>query len=217
MSTVAVMSQVRYEPIDANHPVITARTGPLGAYGAAKVAIEAFAYAYEQSFGVDFRVIRPSALYGFGMSWAASNYVKQIIEPALQGQDVHLDSGGDVPRDYVHVADLAQLVLSVLRGPDDADRIFFAGTGQPLSTGGDVGKIVSELAPESQVVVGNGWTDEDRVEARIRGVIDVQTNLEQLGWRPQFVDLRSGLREYAERFRDFQRAGGVPSAIPATL
>lgn len=75
----------RYEPIDADHPTITARVGPLGAYGAAKVAAEAFAFAYNQSFGLDTRIVRPSALYGFGMSWFAPNYIKQIVEPGGAG------------------------------------------------------------------------------------------------------------------------------------
>src|SRR5262245_44576679 len=121
-SSVAVLGEKRYEPIDANHPTIAARVGPLGAYGAAKVAAEAFAYSYRQSFGLDTRVVRPSALYGFGMSWYAPNYVKNIVEPAVLGQPVRLRSGGPVPRSYINAADMASLVSNVLSGPDDADR-----------------------------------------------------------------------------------------------
>jgi nucleoside-diphosphate-sugar epimerase len=48
-STIAAIGRRLYEPIDGNHPTITARDA-LGAYSAAKVAAEAFAFAYNQSF-----------------------------------------------------------------------------------------------------------------------------------------------------------------------
>src|SRR5262249_15348812 len=41
-STIAVVGRVLYEPVDANHPVLSARDGPLGAYSAAKASGEAF-------------------------------------------------------------------------------------------------------------------------------------------------------------------------------
>ena len=109
-STIGVIGRVLYEPVDANHPVLTARDGPLGAYGAAKAAAEMFCLAYTQNFGLDTRIVRPSALYGFGMSWFAPNYIKNIVEPALEGEPVRLKTGGQVPRDYTHAADLASLV-----------------------------------------------------------------------------------------------------------
>ena len=140
-STIGVIPQVKYEPIDAAHPVVLPRHGPRGAYSVAKLCGEGFCFAYEQSFGLDVRVIRPSALYGFGMSALAPNYMKQIVEPAVRGEPVRLPTGGPVPRDYVHVLDVASLVAAVLEGADDADRIYYGATGEPLRTGGDVGSI----------------------------------------------------------------------------
>jgi len=43
MSSIGVLSSIRYQPIDANHPVLLAREGPgSGAYGAAKAGIASF-------------------------------------------------------------------------------------------------------------------------------------------------------------------------------
>lgn len=213
-STVAVHGEKKYEPIDADHPTIAARTGPLGPYGAAKVAVEAFAYAYHQSFGLDTRVVRPSALYGFGMSWAAPNYVKNIVEPAVQGQPVRLRSGGAMPRAYIHAADLAALVAAILRGPDDADRVFYAATGRPLNTGGDVGRIVRELIPGADVEIAEALTEHDQAELAFRGVLSIDHARAQLGYEPRFTDLRDGIADYIERFRAYLAAGGQPSAPP---
>ena len=120
-----------------------------------------FCLAYTQSFGLDTRIVRPSALYGFGMSWFAPNYMKNIVEPALQGEPVRLRTGGQVPRDYTHAADLASLVVAILEGQSDADRIFYGATGEPLQTASTVGAIVRDLIPGSVIEIGNEWTDVD--------------------------------------------------------
>jgi len=216
-STIAVHGKLIYEPIDGDHPTVTGTAGPLGAYSAAKLSCEAFGYAYQQSFGLDVRIIRPSALYGFGMSWFAPNYVKQIVEPAVHGDTVSLHGGGSVPRDYTNVVDVAGLVAALLRGPDDADRIFYAASGQPLQTGSDVGRIVSELIPGSEITVGDEMTDVDRAELAFRGQISIDNARTQLGFQPQFADLRTGLADYIQRYRDFLDGGGAPTPRPPSL
>jgi nucleoside-diphosphate-sugar epimerase len=216
-STIAVIGKKMYEPIDANHPTITARVGPLGAYSAAKVAAEAFAFAYNQSFGLDTRIVRPSALYGFGMSWFAPNYIKQIVEPAVLGEPVRLPSGGQVPRDYAHVSDLATLTAALLEAPDDSDRIFFGATGQPLRTGGDVGRIVRELVPGSVVEIGDSWTKVDRAELPFRGQISIANAEQQLGWKPRYARLEDGIGEYVERLHAYRAAGGTLTPRPSLV
>jgi nucleoside-diphosphate-sugar epimerase len=215
LSTIGVHGKKVYEPIDGDHPTVTGRDGPLGAYSAAKLAGEAFAYAYNQAFDLDIRIVRPSALYGFGMSWFAPNYVKNILEPAVLGERVRLSAGGRVPRDYAHVADLASLVSAVLAGPEDADRIFYAATGLPLRTGGDVARIVRELVPGADVEVADEWTESDAAELRFRGQISIANGREQLGWTPRFAELEHGIADYVARFHAYLEAGGVPTPRPA--
>jgi nucleoside-diphosphate-sugar epimerase len=218
-SSVAVHGQKLYEPIDVNHPTIMARIGPLGAYGAAKVAAEAFSYAYRDNFGLDTRVIRPSALYGFGMSWFAPNYVKNIVEPAILGEPVRLASGGPVPRSYIHAADVALLTSLVVSGPgpDHADHLFYAATDGPLRTGGDVARIVREQIPGADVEVADAMTESDKHELPFRGVISIDNARRQLGYEPRFMRLEDGIADYIERFRGFLAAGHTPMARPQTM
>ena len=213
-SSIAAIGRKMYEPIDADHPTITSRAGPLGSYGAAKVASEAFAFAYNHSFGLDTRIIRPSALYGFGMSWFAPNYIKQIVEPAVLGQPVRLAAGGQVPRDYVHIHDLATLTAAVIEGPDDADRIFFAATGEPLRTCGDVGRIVSGIVENADIEIGEAWTEVDRSELPFRGQISIINAKQQLGWSPRYAQLEAGVAAYVERLRQYLGEGGTLTPRP---
>jgi nucleoside-diphosphate-sugar epimerase len=217
LSTIAAIGKKIYEPIDGDHPTITARTGPLGAYGAGKVAAECFAFAYNQSFGLDTRIVRPSALYGFGMTWFAPNYIKQIVEPAVLGEPVRLPAGGQVPRDYIHVADLATLVAAIFEGPEGADHIFFAATGQPLRTGGDVGRVVREIVKGATVEIGDAWTEVDRTELPFRGQISIANARQQLGWSPRYEFIEDGVAEYVERIRAYLAYGGKLAPRPQLL
>jgi nucleoside-diphosphate-sugar epimerase len=203
-SSIGVLPPRRYEPIDVNHPVIVARSGPgTGSYGAAKASGELFAYAYNQAYDLDIRIIRPSAVYGFGMPWHSANNIKELVEPAVRGEPAELASGGTLPRDYTHVRDVADLTVAVLNAGDDTDKVFYAATGQALADANDVARIIMDLVPGSSISVSNVSTPLDDMEASFRGILSIANAREQLGWTPKFADLREGIAEYISRYRDF--------------
>jgi nucleoside-diphosphate-sugar epimerase len=208
ISSIGVLPSIRYQPIDADHPVLLAREGPgSGAYGAAKASGELFAFAYQRAYGLDVRIVRPSAVYGFGMQWHSANYMKQFVEPAVRGEVVRVPSGGRLPRDYTHVIDVASLTVAVLDCPDAADRIFFAATGGPLITAAQAAKLVEELIPGSSIEVADVMTPEDEMEASFRGVISIENARRQLGWEARYASVREGVRQYIDAYREFLAAG----------
>jgi nucleoside-diphosphate-sugar epimerase len=211
-SSIGVLPPIQYEPIDAAHPVILPRDGPgSGAYGAAKAAGELFGFAYQKASGLDVRVIRPSAVYGFGMQWHSANYMKEFVEPAVRGVRVKVQSGGRLPRDYTHVVDVASLTARVVDCAEDADRIFYAATGRPLIKAAEAAKLVAELVPGSSIEVADAMTAEDEVEASFRGVISIENAKQQLGWTPRYASLRDGVSEYIETYRSFLASVGAGS------
>jgi nucleoside-diphosphate-sugar epimerase len=204
ISSIGVLPTIQYEPIDAAHPIMLAREGPgSGAYGAAKASGELFAFAYQRAYGLDVRIVRPSAVYGFGMRWHSSNYMKEFVEPAVRGEAVRVRSGGRLPRDYTHVHDVAALTVRVIDCAEDADRIFYAATGQPLVTAAQAARLVAELIPGSSIEVSDAMTPDDEVEASFRGLISIENAKAQLGWAPRFATLREGVQEYISRYRAF--------------
>jgi nucleoside-diphosphate-sugar epimerase len=209
MSSIGVLpAPKQYEPIDAAHPIVLARSGPgSGAYGASKVSGEVFGFAYQQAYGLDVRIIRPSAPYGFGMQWHSANYMKQFVEPAVRGEAVRLASGGRLPRDYTHVLDVAELTVRVIDCDGDADRVFYAATGGPLVTAAQAAGLVAELVPGSSIEIGDAMTPDDEAEASFRGVLSVENARTQLGWTPRFATLRDGIAEYIASYRSFLGAG----------
>jgi nucleoside-diphosphate-sugar epimerase len=208
LSSIGVLPPRQYEPIDVNHPLILARHGPgSGSYGAAKAAGELFAYAYNQAHDLDIRIVRPSAVYGFGMPWHSSNKMKELVEPAVRGEPAELVSGGTLPRDFTHVEDVAALTVAVLNAADDTDKVFYAATGGALADANDVAAIIMDLIPGSHITVSNVSTPLDDMEASFRGILSIANAREQLGWKPKFASLRDGISDYISRYREFIHSG----------
>jgi nucleoside-diphosphate-sugar epimerase len=204
ISSIGVLPAIQYQPIDAAHPILLPRQGPgSGAYGAAKASGELFAFAFQQAYGIDVRIVRPSAVYGLGMQWHSSNYMKEFVEPAVRGEQVRVPSGGRLPRDYTHVLDVASLTVRVVDCDEGADRIFYAATGRPLVTAAQAAELVEGLVPGSSVEVSDVMTPEDEVEASFRGVISIENARRQLGWEPRYASLREGIRQYIDAYRSF--------------
>ncbi|QEH35174.1 CDP-paratose 2-epimerase [Aquisphaera giovannonii] len=206
-SSIGVLPGIREEPVTASHPVICGDEGPgSGFYGASKVAVEAFAYGYRQAFGVDFAVLRPSAVYGLGMQHPI--FIKPMVEDAVDGRPTRFATGRDFPRDYTHVEDVAALALLALDAPADAlrDRVFYAATGRPLRTAGELAEVVRGLVPGADIEIGPGLSDADRLEVRYRGVLDISNAREQLGYAPRFGRLEDGVRQYVDEYRRYREA-----------
>lgn len=205
ISSIGVLPTVQYEPIDVNHPLILAREGPgSGFYGAAKVASEAFGFCYKDAFGVDFRVIRPSAPYGFAMGWPM--FVKPMVENAVRGRPVRFATGGPFPRSYTHIEDVASLTVAILDAPDDADRVFYGAHGGPLTRASEVAAIVRELIPDADIEIGDSLSEDDQYEINFRAPLSVENARRQLGWLPRYLEMRDGIAEYIDRYRDFLAA-----------
>ena len=207
-SSIGALPGIRYQPVDASHPVICNDEGPgSGFYGASKVAVEAFAYGYRSAFGTDFIVLRPSAVYGFGQQHPI--FVKPMVEDAVHGRPTRFAQGRDFPRDYTHVEDVADLAVRALDAPAESvrDRVFYAATGQPLRTAGEVADIVRRLIPTAAIEIGPGLSEADRLEIRYRGMLSIAAAAAQLGYTPRFARLEDGIADYIRVYRQYVAEG----------
>ena len=203
-SSIGVLPGIRYHPVDANHPVFLSTEGPGSSfYGATKVAGEALCWAYNQSFGVDFITLRPSAVYGFGMQWGI--FIKPMVENSVRGLPTRFEKGREFPRDYTHASDVAQLALKAMDIPADKvhDRVFYAATGRPLVMAGEVAEIVRNLVPGADIEIGSGLSEADMLEIRFRGVLSIENARQQLGYDPEFGDIAKGVADYIETYRQY--------------
>ncbi len=204
LSSIAVLPGIQYEPVDVNHPVFLANEGPGASfYAAAKVASEAFCWAYHQSYGVDFIILRPSAVYGFGMRYPI--FIKPMVENSVRGLPTRFEKGREFPRDYTHAADVAQAAVKAMDIPADKvqDRVFYVATGRPLVTAGELAEIIKRQIPGADIEIGSGLSEADLIEIRYRGVLSIDNAREQLGYEPQFADIEKGVANYIELYRQY--------------
>lgn len=202
-SSIGVIPGVAYEPIDAKHPVFLADRGPgTDFYGCSKVAAEALCFAYQQTHGIEFRTIRPSAVYGVGMTpWVGP--IKQMVEGSVRGEKLRFEFGGKHPRDYTHAADIGGLVVAMLEAPEDADRIFYGATGRPLVTTSEVARIVTELVAGADIEIGEELAETEKPIVGLRGRLSIDNAREQLGWEPRYGSVRDGIQRYVDDYRAF--------------
>ena len=202
LSSIAVLPGIQYQPVDTRHPLFLPDEGPGASfYAAAKVASEAFCWAYHQSYGLDPIILRPSAVYGFGMRYPI--FIKPMVENSVRGLPTRFAQGREFPRDYTHALDVAQAVVKAVDVPAEKvkDRVFFAATGQPLVTAGRVAEVVKKLIPGADIEIGSGLSQNDLIEIRYRGVLSIENARQQLGYEPQFGDIEQGVANYVEAYR----------------
>lgn len=102
---------------------------PTSPYGAAKLAAEAYCYAYHRSYGVDVRVARLFSVYGVGMRrFAIHDLIRKIQRNP--GELEVLGDGMQV-RDYLYVEDAVRGLITVAsRGAAGED--YNVASGEPV-------------------------------------------------------------------------------------
>ncbi len=103
---------------------------PKGFYSITKRAAEQLLISYCQTFGIHWRILRLSNVYGPGdrSVSARRNAMQYLVNRMRNGEEVGLYHDGEFTRDYLHVDDAARaLELCVTRGP--LDSIINVGSG----------------------------------------------------------------------------------------
>jgi len=108
---------------------------PSSPYAASKAAADLLVQCYGHSFGVPYRIVRPSNLYGL------RQYPEKLIPKAVRhlglGRPIPIHEGGNARRSWLHVEDCAEAILSVLQ---------YGGNGETYNVGGNTEASVKEIA-----------------------------------------------------------------------
>ena len=192
-------------PRDAEQPIReeSLLTGPLEKtnewYAIAKIAGIKLCQAYRQEQGLDFISAQPTNLYGPGDNYdlETSHVLPALIRKAHEAKLNNADSltiwgSGKPLREFLHVDDLAEAVVFLLRNYSDALPVNI-GSGEELSIAN-----VAHLVCETVGFEGPLSFDRSRPDGTPRKLADL-TRLHGLGWdnaRP----LRVGLKQTYESF-----------------
>jgi nucleoside-diphosphate-sugar epimerase len=201
LSSIAVYTAAEYEPMDEDHPVHKSDQAPsLATYSSSKLASESVGMTYWGLYGLDFIVLRLSAVYGFGMRYPI--YVKPMVENSLIGAATRFDKGGDMKRDYTYVEDVVAGTLLALDCTKSLEhRIFNLSTGLPLVKASEVAKVVRECLPDSSIEIGSGLSELEETEVK-RGQLSIEKARKELGLEPGYP-ITEGIKDYIQVYRQF--------------
>jgi len=181
-------------------------------YAVAKIAGIKLCESYNRQYGVDYRSVMPTNLYGPNDNFHPDNshvvpaMLRRFHEAALHGDNAVVVWGTGTPkREFLHVDDMAAASLFVL----ELDQASYQANTEPMlshinvGTGTDV--TIRKLAETIAKVTGfNGEIvfDTDKPDGTPRKLMDV-SRLAKLGWRST-IKLEDGLREAYQWFLDHQ-------------
>jgi len=177
-------------------------------YAIAKIAGIKLCESYNRQYGVDYRSVMPTNLYGLGDNYHPENshvipaLIRRFHEAKIaSAPSVSIWGTGTPKREFLYVDDMAAASIYVM----NLDKNIYDAQTQPMQSHINVGYgedvTIRELAQTVGQVVGYKGEivfDISKPDGTPRKWMD-SSRLKALGWKPQ-VDLQSGL---AKAYEDF--------------
>lgn len=182
-SSVAVYSPNEPSPVREE-----ATTNPGSVYGATKVLSEFYGLHYNKFFGVDFRALRFTTVYGLGKFGGATGICSLLIEKSALGQPVKVDAAEAVT-DWLYIKDAVNSLLLARKVDNPKQRIYNIGGGTYSVR--EVVDIVKKFVPHANI----------ELEAKRLFLwpasYDCAKAQEKLGYKPLF-DIKNGIKDFIE-------------------
>jgi GDP-L-fucose synthase len=179
-------------------------------YAIAKIAGIKLCESYNRQYGVDYRSLMPTNLYGPGDNFHPENshvipaLMRRIHEAKLAGAAEVLIWGSGTPcREFLHVDDMAAASVAVMNLPAETLADHTEPMLSHINVGTGVDCTIRELAETLCIVVGYQGSlafDSSKPDGAPRKLLDV-SRLKKLGWNAE-IGLEEGLAETYRWFID---------------
>lgn len=170
-------------------------------YAVAKIAGIKLCESYNRQYGVDYRSVMPTNLYGPGDNFHPENshvlpaLLRRFHEAAQSGtQSVTIWGSGAPRREFLHVDDMAAASLFV----HDLDQPTYAANTDPMLSHINVGSGVdisilelAQLVAKVTGFTGEILTDPSKPDGTMRKLMDV-SRLQRMGWQSS-ISLEAGV------------------------
>jgi GDP-L-fucose synthase len=181
-------------------------------YAIAKIAGIKLCESYYRQYGVDFRAVMPTNLYG---PWDNFNPEHSHVVPGLMfrlhqavqsnAASVDIWGSGQVRREFLHVDDLATAVWQVMQQSPAAYQRLTSERQRYINIGCGEDLRISDLATLLAQVVGYQGElrfDAGKPEGTPQKLLDI-SKIQALGWQPA-ISLQQGLTETYQWFLQHQ-------------
>ena len=181
-------------------------------YAIAKIAGIKLCESYNRQYGVDYRSVMPTNLYGPGDNFHPENshvlpaLIRRFHEAAQNGtEEVVIWGSGKPMREFLHVDDMAEASLFVL----DLDKGIYDANTEPMlshinvGTGTDITILdLAKLVAKVTGYEGKISNDPSKPDGTMKKLMDV-SRLDKMGWKAR-VGLEEGVAETYQWFLENQ-------------
>ncbi len=184
-------------PANEDHP-----KRPKDIYGGTKLCGEILTQSYSRRFGIEYAIVRPSAVYG---PTDVNRRVSQIfLEEALKGEPLTLHDGYETKLDFTYIKDVVQGFILVATSLQAKNEVFNITRGE----GRSLMEYVEELRkyfPDLRIKNIDKPVDMFRPK---RGALDISKARSLLGYSPEY-SLKDGVQKYVQFMRQMEQDGSV--------
>lgn len=185
-----VYGNPKTNPITEDHP-----TEPVSSYGITKLAVEKYVAMYANLFDLQYRIGRPSNVYGEGQRLnIGQGVIGVFLDRALEGKPIEIWGDGTTKRDYIYVEDLVKGILKLLRHEGEG-RVFNIST----AVGYSLNEIIAIIRDETKLPVEVVYKQARGYDVPVN-VLDNAHIKSELGWQPE-TNLREGIRNVYQWIR----------------
>jgi len=186
---VYISSSMIYGDFDSNPNSELASKNPIEPYGIMKLAGENLVKNYHRLYGLEYTIVRPSAVYG--PRDVVDRVLSKFIVRAKNGDSMRINGEG-LKLDFSYVDDVADGMILAATKPEGANETFniTRGIERPLF---EAAHIINDILGTNTPVI----VDENDGKYPKRGALDISKAKNLLGFDPK-VNIEEGLKYYID-------------------
>lgn len=186
-------------PVKEDHPLAIPEEAP-SVYTANKTRMEAILKKRNESYGLDYAVLRLTNPYGPRAQIKNPAYcvLNWFISQAINNRELIVYGNGEQLRDYIFIDDAVEALATVGITPRLQNRVFNIGSGKCIS--------FKEMAERVVQIAGSGKVStvsypKDRISFETwHFCADISKAKKELGWEPK-TEFKEGLRKTVEFYK----------------
>ena len=161
---------------------------PIGQYGIFKYMGEKLVQDYSRRTGIEYIIIRPSAVYG--ELDVEDRVVSKFVLNAIRGKTLKVN-GPDEVLDFTYVDDASEGIVQAALSPNTANQIYnITRSSDRLWTLQDAAKLAISIAGNGDLIVGPRDLSFPK-----RGRLSIDKAIKDFGYSPK-VNVEEGFRKY---------------------
>ena len=186
---VFISSSMIYGDFDQDCNPETASTNPIEPYGIMKLCAEHLVRNYNRLYGLEYSIVRPSAVYG--PYDVVDRVLSKFIVKAKADETMSINGEG-LALDFSYVDDVADGMILCATHPKAANETFniTRSIARTLVDAGNI--IINETNSNSELIVS-----ENDGKYPKRGALDISKARDLLGFNPT-VNIEEGLKQYID-------------------